>query len=102
MPTVLIDTMYFDDRFSKAIGLVFQQRPHAFFIGGITLVLAIQLLSLGFLSLQSKRYFDELFHINTSILKGSNLRDRQVIQGSLNIKNTLTSEDKAEVINNSL
>jgi glycosyltransferase involved in cell wall biosynthesis len=69
MPTIQIDPAFFDDRFSKALGLVFQQRPHAFFVGGITLVLAIQILSLGFLSLQSKRYFEELFHINSSILK---------------------------------
>ena len=69
MPSIQIDPVYFDDRFSKALGVVFQQRPHAFFIGGITLVLAIQILSLGFLSLQSKRYFEELFHINSSILK---------------------------------
>jgi glycosyltransferase involved in cell wall biosynthesis len=76
MATIQIDPAFFDDRFSKALGLVFKQRPHAFFVGGITLVLAIQILSLGFLSLQSKRYFEELFHINTSILKGSNLRDQ--------------------------
>jgi glycosyltransferase involved in cell wall biosynthesis len=69
MPSVQIDSAYFDDRFSKALGLVFNQRPHAFFVGGITLILAIQILSLGFLSLQSKRYFEELFHINSSILK---------------------------------
>lgn len=69
MPTIQIDQLYFDDRFSKALGLVFQQRHHAFFVGGITLVLAIQLLSLGFISLQSKRYFEELFHISTSIFK---------------------------------
>jgi glycosyltransferase involved in cell wall biosynthesis len=69
MPSIQIDSAYFDDRFSKALGLVFNQRPHAFFVGGITLILAIQILSLGFLSLQSKRYFEELFHINSSILK---------------------------------
>jgi len=66
MPTLQIDPTYFDDRFSKAIGLVFQRRPHAFFIGGITLLLAVQILSLGFISLQSKRYFEELFHLGTS------------------------------------
>jgi glycosyltransferase involved in cell wall biosynthesis len=69
IPLVQIDPMYFDDRFSIAIGKVFQQRPHAFFVGGIALLLSIQILSLGFLSLQSKRYFEELFHINSSILK---------------------------------
>lgn len=66
MPSIQLDPAYFDDRFSQAIGYVFQKRPHAFFIGGITLVVAIQLLSLGFISLQSKRYFEELFHQNTA------------------------------------
>ena len=69
MPTIQIDPVYFDDRFSKALGSVFQQRPHAFFIGGITLLAALQILSLGFISLQQKRYFEELFHISTSLTK---------------------------------
>jgi glycosyltransferase involved in cell wall biosynthesis len=63
-----IDPQVFDDRFSLAIRQIYQQRPHLFFIGGITLLAALQILSLGFLSLQSKRYFEELFHINSSIL----------------------------------
>lgn len=67
LPTLNIDPQFFDDRFSQAIGYVFQRRPHAFYVGGITLVSAIQVLSLGFLSLQNKRYFEELFHINSSI-----------------------------------
>ncbi len=69
MPTIQIDQVYFDDRFSKAIGLVFNQRPHAFFVGGITLLAAIQILSLGFISLQQKRYYEELYHFSTSINK---------------------------------
>jgi dolichol-phosphate mannosyltransferase len=69
LPSIQIDPQYFDDRFSQAIGYVFQRRPHAFYVGGITLVSAIQVLSLGFLSLQNKRYFEELFHINSSIYK---------------------------------
>jgi glycosyltransferase involved in cell wall biosynthesis len=69
MPHIQVATQFIDDRFSMAIGEVFKTRPHAFIVGGITLVLAIQILSLGFLSLQSKRYFEELFHINSSIFK---------------------------------
>jgi hypothetical protein len=72
MPTIHIDPQVFDDKFSMAIGTVFKARPHAFFVGGITLMLAIQILSLGFLSLQNKRYFEELFHISSSILKKTN------------------------------
>jgi len=66
MPQISIDPQFVDDRFSMAIGQVFKARPHAFIVGGITLMLAIQVLSLGFLSLQSKRYFEELFHLGTS------------------------------------
>jgi glycosyltransferase involved in cell wall biosynthesis len=69
LPTIQIDPEFFDERFSMAVGKVFQHSPHAFYVGGITLVLAIQILSLGFLSLQSKRYFEELFHLNSKILK---------------------------------
>jgi glycosyltransferase involved in cell wall biosynthesis len=64
-----IDPQSFDDRFSLAINQVYQQRPHLFFLGGIALLAALQILSLGFLSLQSKRYFEELFHLNSSIFK---------------------------------
>lgn len=72
MPQIIIDPQFVDDRFSVAIGQVFRDRPHAFIVGGITLLLSIQILSLGFLSLQSKRYFEELFHINSSVLKNVN------------------------------
>lgn len=69
MPQIVIDPQFIDDRFSEAIGMVYNARPHAFFIGGITLVLSIQILSLGFISLQSKRYYEELFHQSTSLTK---------------------------------
>lgn len=72
MPHIVIDPQFIDDRFSYAIGEIYKNRPHAFIVGGITLMLSVQILSLGFLSLQSKRYFEELFHINSSILKQVN------------------------------
>lgn len=75
LPQIQIDPQFIDDRFSMAIGQVFRARPHAFFVGGITLLLAIQILSLGLLSLQSKRYYEELFHINSSILKRTSSND---------------------------
>ncbi|NJN63817.1 MAG: glycosyltransferase family 2 protein [Acidobacteria bacterium] len=56
---------YFDDRFSHAVAMVFEERPHAFFVGGITAVFSAQLLTLGFLSYQSKKYFEELFHLSS-------------------------------------
>lgn len=66
---VEVDSGLANDRFTEAVGLVFRQRPHAFVVGAITLIVSLQFLSMGFLSLQNKRYFDELFHLGTSNLK---------------------------------
>jgi len=55
--------------FSYSLSIQFKRNPQSFLIGGITFLAAIQFLSLGFLSLQSKRYFEELFHLGTSFKK---------------------------------
>lgn len=62
---------YFDDipHFSDAVLAAFELSPHSFIVGGIALIVAFQLISLGFLSAQNKRYFDELFHLGTSVLR---------------------------------
>jgi dolichol-phosphate mannosyltransferase len=52
--------------FSSSLALQFRKNPQSFIVGGITFIASIQILSLGFLSLQSKRYFEELFHLGTS------------------------------------
>jgi len=59
----------FDYRLSNAIGAAFSTSPHSFIVGGIALLVAIQLISLGLLSLQKKRYFEELYYLNTTIHK---------------------------------
>ncbi|MFK7925761.1 MAG: glycosyltransferase family 2 protein [Bacteroidia bacterium] len=66
---VEVSSRVFDARFTEAVAEVFRHRPHAFFVGGFTFLTALQFLGIGFLSLQKKRYFDELFHINTSQLR---------------------------------
>lgn len=53
--------------FSESLAVQFKKNPQSFLVGGITFVIAIQFLSVGFLSLQSKRYFEELFHLGTSL-----------------------------------
>jgi glycosyltransferase involved in cell wall biosynthesis len=58
-----------DDAFSFSLLLQFKKNPQTFIVGGITFIAAIQFLSLGFLSLQNKRYFEELFHLGTSMKK---------------------------------
>lgn len=60
---------FWDDQFSTAVAHVFAARPHAFVIGGVVALLSLQLMSLGFLSYQSKRYFEELFHLASGIRK---------------------------------
>ena len=55
--------------FSASLAAQFRKNPQTFIVGGITFIAAIQFLSLGFLSLQSKRYFEELFHLGTSAKK---------------------------------
>jgi len=59
--------------FSSSLAFQFRKNPQSFVVGGITFLAAIQFLSLGFLSLQSKRYFEELFHLGTSFKKQKNL-----------------------------
>jgi dolichol-phosphate mannosyltransferase len=58
-----------ESSFSHSLELEFQKNPQSFLVGGITFIIAIQFLSVGFLSLQSKRYFEELFHLGTSLKK---------------------------------
>ncbi len=58
--------------FSHSLAAQFRKNPQSFLVGGTTFVIAIQFLSLGFLSLQNKRYFEELFHLGTSLKKKNN------------------------------
>lgn len=54
--------------FSAAVARAYDFSPHSFIVGGIALLVAIQLVSLGIVSAQQKRYFEETFHLGTSIL----------------------------------
>ena len=66
-----------DYPFSYSLSLQFSKNPQSFLVGGITFLAAIQFLSLGFVSLQNKRYFEELFHMGTS-LKKQNLKENNI------------------------
>jgi len=55
------------DRISAAVAFAYQQYPHTFIVGLLAMMLAIQLLSLGILALQSKNYFEEIFHLGASL-----------------------------------
>jgi glycosyltransferase involved in cell wall biosynthesis len=52
--------------FDQAVAKAFNTAPHTFFIGGMSLMLAIQLFSLAVLSAQSKSYFEELFYLGSA------------------------------------
>ncbi len=52
-----------------AIQNAYERAPHTFLVTGITFVLAMQLVTLGVVAAQGKRYFEELFHLGTSIYR---------------------------------
>lgn len=56
-------------RASAAVAAAYQQHPHTFIVGLLALMLAIQLISLGILALQSKSYFEEIFHLGSTMKK---------------------------------
>ena len=56
---------------SEPVALAFQQAPHTFIIGGMLLMLAIQLFSLGILAVQNKRYFEEIYYLGSSIYRST-------------------------------
>ena len=56
-------------RIGAAVASAFELAPHTFILAGIATLVAIQLISLGILSLQSKSYFEEIFHLGSNIYK---------------------------------
>jgi len=55
--------------FAKAFALAYSKYPHTFVTGLLSAMLTIQLLGLGIITAQNKRYFEELFHLNSTELK---------------------------------
>ena len=51
--------------FDSAVALAYQGYPHTFIVGLMSAMLAVQLVGLGILALQNKRYFDELFDLGS-------------------------------------
>lgn len=75
----------FDPEFGRAVAVAFAEAPHAFFVGGVALLVALQLLMLGVLAAQAKRYFEELFHLGTTIYRQTRvLEDRDFFNDSVN------------------
>jgi glycosyltransferase involved in cell wall biosynthesis len=57
------------DRISAAVAFAYQRYPHTFIVGLLSLMLAMQLMGMALLSLQNKKYFDELFHLGSTLLR---------------------------------
>ena len=57
-------------KLSVAVADAYSGYPHTFIVGLLSLMVAIQLISLGIVSLQSKTYFEEIFHLGSSIKRG--------------------------------
>jgi glycosyltransferase involved in cell wall biosynthesis len=61
---------------TQAVAQAYVYAPHAFVIGGMTLMLSIQLFSLGIVSAQSKSYFEELFYLGSATYRKTNEKQR--------------------------
>ena len=62
----------FFERASAAVNAAYTVAPYTFIIGIASLILAVQLISLGILALQSKNYFEEIFHLASTIYRSNN------------------------------
>jgi hypothetical protein len=62
-----------------AIAGAYGLAPHSFIVAGFALIVAIQLLSLGLLSLQKKRNYAQLFYLMSEIYKDGHPRKRDLI-----------------------
>ena len=55
--------------FSDGFANAFEAYPHTFVIGFLSAMLAIQLVGMGLIALQSKTYFEALFHLGSTRLR---------------------------------
>ena len=62
-------------RISEALDVAAHDAPNIFFLAIASFLVAVQLLGLGFLALQGKRNFEELFHLNTTIYDALRQKD---------------------------
>jgi glycosyltransferase involved in cell wall biosynthesis len=57
---------WFDAKITEGFADAWELRPQTFIIAGFSFVVAVQLISLGLLAVQAKRYFEELFYAATN------------------------------------
>lgn len=69
---IAFDTIERADRLRSLMDALHQSwhsMPGTFFAFGLCLLLGMQFVLLGVVSFQNKRYFDEMFHLNTMVLR---------------------------------
>ena len=64
---------------SAAVAQAYAQYPHTFIVGLLALMLAMQLIGMAMLSLQNKKYFDELFHLGSTMLREQREADLRAV-----------------------
>jgi glycosyltransferase involved in cell wall biosynthesis len=52
---------------SAAVAQAYAQHPHTFMVGLLSMMLSIQLVGLGVVALQAKKYFDELYYAGVTL-----------------------------------
>jgi len=66
---------WFMDRASWSVAAAYAAFPHTFIVGLLSLMLAVQLIGLGVMAMQNKKYFEELFYMVSMVY-------RQGLQGT--------------------
>lgn len=66
-----------DSRITEAFARAYDIRPHSFIVGGFAAVIAVQLISLGVLATQNKRYYEDVYHLGTVINRRALALERQ-------------------------
>jgi glycosyltransferase involved in cell wall biosynthesis len=56
-------------RLTAAMSAAYAQYPYTFIVGLLALTLAVQLISLGILALQNKKYFEEMFYLGSTLYR---------------------------------
>ena len=69
---------WFLTRATEAVAQAYRAFPHTFIVAGLSSMLAIQLISLGVLSSQSKQYFEEVFNLGSTIY--GYLREKHLVE----------------------
>jgi glycosyltransferase involved in cell wall biosynthesis len=69
----LVKSGTFTERWAVAVANAYDAFPHTFIVGLLSLMLAVQLISLGILAVQSKNYFEEIFHLGSTLRRVSAL-----------------------------